>query len=249
MHPPCTVRGPFVPALLSAAVLLASCDTSTSTPTLSTTNPPATEAPASGATSILTTADAVPPTFDASVAPIDDALRLRMHTSWRPGCPVNLEDLRYLRVQHWRFDGTVATGELVVHADAADDMVTVFGELFGDRFPIEQMVLVDTYGGDDDRSMAANNTSGFNCRTAGGTRWSEHAYGRAVDINPIQNPHVTGSSVEPDAGRRYTDRDDLRPGMIRADGAVVAAFGRVGWKWGGTWSSSKDYQHFSPSGR
>lgn len=174
-----------------------------------------------------------------------------MTASWRPGCPVPLESLRLVTATHWGFDGTVRRGELVVHADYADEIVTVLRRLFASRFPVEQMRLVDEFGGDDDRSMAANNTSAFNCRRAtGASRWSEHAYGRAVDVNPVQNPFVMSSGrVLPPAGAAHVRRDRSTPGLITADGPAVAAFRAVGWKWGGAWSRGKDYQHFSATGR
>lgn len=136
------------------------------------------------------------------------------------------------------------------HADHADAVVGVFRALFDARFPVEQVRLVDEFGGDDDQSMAANNTSAFNCRLATGSqRWSEHAYGRAVDINPVQNPFVTRSgAVLPPEGTAHTRRDPATPGLITADGPAVAAFGAVGWQWGGDWSTGKDYQHFSATG-
>jgi poly-gamma-glutamate synthesis protein (capsule biosynthesis protein) len=112
------------------------------------------------------------------------------------------------------------------------------------------MRLVDDYGGSDDASMDADNTSAFNCRNVAGTsRWSEHAYGRAIDINPVENPYVAGSHVSPAAGRAFLDRSQRRPGVVRAGDAVVRAFARVGWGWGGDFSSAQDYQHFSASGR
>lgn len=190
------------------------------------------------------------PSFRGSVAPIDEATAARMTSSWRPGCPVPLSDLRLISLNHWGFDGQVRPGELVVHRAHADRILTVFAVLFEARFPIEQVRLVDEFGADDDRSMAANNTSGFNCRKVAGTRrWSQHAYGRAVDINPVQNPYVLRSGeVRPPAGRAYTRREPGVPGLITADGPVVAAFARVGWPWGGRWRSP-DYQHFSANGR
>jgi poly-gamma-glutamate synthesis protein (capsule biosynthesis protein) len=159
-------------------------------------------------------------------------------------------DLRKLELAYIGFDGRAHAGVLIVHADVADDVVQVFHELFDARWPIERMEPVDAYDGDDDRSMAANNTSAFNCRTvAGSSRWSEHAFGRAIDINPIQNPYVDGDQVDPPAGAAFVDRASDAPGVITADGPVVAAFARIGWGWGGAWSSAKDYQHFSATGR
>ncbi|MCP3996238.1 MAG: M15 family metallopeptidase [bacterium] len=192
---------------------------------------------------------APPPGFFAEIKPIDAEVEARMDSSWRPGCPVPLFDLRYVLVDYWGLDGREHRGELVVHTDWADEIVAVFGDLFDARFPFEEIVLVDEYGGDDRRSMAANNTSAFNCRFVSGTsRWSEHAYGRAIDINPVQNPYVRGSTVQPPAGSAFLDRTLVAPGMVHSGDVVVAAFEEIGWGWGGDWINSKDYQHFSATG-
>jgi len=208
------------------------------------------------ATTVVATAKAPPgtqvpsPRFRGSVAAIDRSTRSRMRWSWRPGCPVGLADLRLLRVDHWGFDRRVHRGELVVHRDQARRLLGVLERLFRLGYPIRRMRLVDDYRADDDRSMAANNTSAFNCRPVAGTsRWSEHAYGRAIDVNPVQNPYVAGRHVSPPAGRRYADRAGRAPGMIRAGDAVVRAFAAAGWGWGGAWRTARDYQHFSASGR
>lgn len=191
-----------------------------------------------------------PPGFAASVAAIDAGTAARMTASWRPGCPVSLKDLRLVTVTHWGFDGRPHQGELVVHADHAEGIRDVFAALFEAGFPIEQVRLVDEFAADDDRSMAANNTSGFNCRRARGSgRWSEHAYGRAIDINPVQNPYLTPSgAVLPPAGRAFLERAGTTQGLITARGPVVAAFTSIGWRWGGAWPNP-DYQHVSSSGR
>ena len=187
------------------------------------------------------------PPYEATVHPVAAA---DVPSSWRPGCPVGPEDLRLVRLTHWGFDGKVHRGELVVHADAASAVVEAFRAAHAARFPIERMERVDVHGGDDGRSMAANNTSAFNCRrVAGTTRWSEHAYGRAVDVNPVQNPYVRGRTVDPPAGSAYTNRDDRRAGMLHADSALVRSFESQGWGWGGRWRSAKDYQHLSATGR
>lgn len=190
--------------------------------------------------------------FHIEVHPIDAGLAARMTpTSWRPGCPVPLSDLRYLRLSYMGFDGGEHLGELVVHRDAVQAVHGVFEHLWDERFPIERMQLVDDFGGSDDASVAANNTAAFNCRPAvgGSGRWSEHALGKAIDINPLVNPYISGSTVIPPAGVEYLDRGDVRTGMITRDGPVVGAFRFVGWGWGGDWSSVKDYQHFSMGGR
>lgn len=204
-----------------------------------------------------TSATGVPPTsapaarFRSTVSEIDEGTAGRMSASWRPGCPLALSELRLVSVSHWDMDGGVRQGELVVGATYAEAITTVFERLFEARFPIAQIRLVDEFGGDDDRSMAANNTSGFNCRRATGSRsWSEHAYGRAIDVNPVQNPFVTGGgTVLPPAGRAFADRARAAPGLIQGNGPVVEAFAAIGWKWGGNWTSGRDYQHFSATGR
>ncbi|MGE0727163.1 MAG: M15 family metallopeptidase [Acidimicrobiia bacterium] len=191
-----------------------------------------------------------PDGFVATARPIDAALRARMEpTSWRPGCPVGLEELRYLELGHIGFDGAAHTGELVVHADAVDPIVTVFQRLWTAGFPIRRLRLIDDYGGDDFASIEADNTSAFNCRyVAGTTRWSNHATGRAIDINPLENPYVSGGRTEHPASVPYLDRNAGLPGMIVEGGPVVAAFYEVGWGWGGRWGGDLDHQHFSASG-
>jgi hypothetical protein len=169
--------------------------------------------------------------------------------SWRPGCPVGPSQLRLLRVSHWDFSGRPHVGELVVRSSEARDVVSVFRKLYVARFPIRRIRLVDAYGGDDDRSMAADNTSGFNCRFVEGTsRWSAHASGLAIDLNPVENPFISRGHVSPPAGRRYLDRSRVRPGMAVGNNVVVRAFASIGWSWGGRWNEPVDYQHFSATG-
>ena len=188
------------------------------------------------------------PAFGSSVRTIDATLATRMRYSWRSGCPVSRSNLRYLRMTYYGFDGLAHRGEMVVHRTAAPKIVSVFRRAYNARFPIRRMRLVDDYRGSDDASMAANNTSAFNCRrTAGGTAWSEHSYGRAVDINPVQNPYVARGVVEPSAGNAYVTRSPLRKGMVTW--TVRDAFADIGWYWGGGWRNSKDYQHFSHNNR
>ncbi|WP_448061369.1 M15 family metallopeptidase [Cellulomonas hominis] len=189
------------------------------------------------------------PTYPATVAEITPDLAARMATSWREGCPVPLADLRYLTVTYRDFDGGVATGELVVHADVAAGVVEVFRALFVLGYPVRSMRLVDDFGGSDDASMAQDNTSAFNCRPISrGSGWSEHAYGRAIDLNPRENPYVRGDLVLPPEGAEFAARPDA-PGVVHADDAVVRAFAAQGWQWGGYWTSPTDYQHFSVTGR
>jgi poly-gamma-glutamate synthesis protein (capsule biosynthesis protein) len=194
--------------------------------------------------------------YESSISRIDADLAGRMRRSHRPGCPVPLRDLRYLRMTHRDFDGSARTGEMVVHRRWARPVTEAFGRLYDAGFPIARMRLVDDYRADDDLSMAANNTSGFNCRrVAGQTSWSQHASGEAIDINPVQNPYVRPGRIDPPAGRSFADvrRDRSAParlGVIRAGDLPVTAFSRIGWEWGGSWASSKDYQHVAaPRGR
>lgn len=191
------------------------------------------------------------PAFSGTARPIPADVRQWMTgRSWHPGCPVSLGRLALVSVTYWGFDQRARRGTLVVAANQATKVITAFGRLYQARFPIQRMTLVDAYGGSDARSMAANNTSAFNCRrVTGGTRWSEHSYGTAIDVNPVQNPYVRGRVVEPAAGRAYVDRRRVRPGMIAPGSGARAAFVGVGWRWGGDWRSLKDYQHFSATGR
>jgi Ca2+-binding RTX toxin-like protein len=192
------------------------------------------------------------PPFDGTSSRLDAELRRKMTgRSWHRGCPVGLGRLRLLRVPHWTMrDRDVHTGSLVVHRDADRRILRAMRELLQARFEIRRMKLIDRYGGDDHRSMNADNTSAFNCRFVAGTsRWSEHAFGRAIDVNPVENPYVTPSGhVSPPAGRRYADRSRHAPGMVHRGDAAHRAFARVGWEWGGNWPGTKDYQHFSASG-
>jgi hypothetical protein len=195
-------------------------------------------------------ARAAGPVFHGSISVIDAQLRERMTgSSWHRGCPVPIRDLRLLKLDHRGFGGRVRRGRLIVHEDQAPRVKRVFEKLFYAHFRIRRMLLIDAYNGSDDRSMDANNTSAFNCRfVAGTTRWSQHAYGRAIDINPIRNPYVAGSHVSPEAGRPYADRSRYAIGMIHGGDAVVGAFTVANWTWGGYWSYPKDYMHFSRYG-
>jgi hypothetical protein len=190
--------------------------------------------------------------YHARVQPIPPAMRAQMTgVSWHPGCPVGLSDLRLIMVTYRGFDGREHTGRLIANRDAAAALVAVFRRLYAARFPIRRMEPVDRYGGDDYRSIEADNTSSFNCRNAtGSTRWSNHAYGRAIDVNPIENPYVSGGTTSHPASRLYLDRARHLRGTAYEGGALVEAFRSVGWGWGGTWSGSvRDYQHFSVNGR
>ncbi len=171
--------------------------------------------------------------------------------SWRPGCPLAPERLRRVEVDHLGFDGRIHRGQLVVHEDLVDSVTAIFGELLRLRYPIERMRTVEHYpNAEDELSMRDNNTSAFNCRRLpGGEQWSLHAYGRAVDLNPLVNPYLDSSGeLQPGTAARYLDRtrDDL--GLLHDGDAAVAVFTDRGWRWGGHWRDPVDYQHFEFSG-
>lgn len=189
--------------------------------------------------------------WHASVSIIDAKTRARMKYSWHRGCPVPLRDLRLVTMTYWGFDRSVHMGEMVLNKSVVSDALTVFHKMFGARFPIRRMRLVDAYRGNDDRSMAADNTSAFNCRrVTGGSAWSEHAFGWAIDIDPVENPYVSApGKVLPAKGAKYADRSRRDRGMIHRGDMVYRAFRSIGWRWGGDWRSFHDYQHFSATGR
>jgi hypothetical protein len=201
----------------------------------------------------LPTVDVLPPppngVFTATIDPISTAIRRRMGETWSPNCPVSLAELRYVTVSFRGFDAKPHTGELVINRSYAQDIVSVFRKLYAARFPIEEMRLVTTADLDAPPTGDGNTTSAYVCRAARGqTRWSEHAYGRAIDVNPFQNPYVKDDLVLPELASAYVDRSDKRAGMIFSGGVVVNAFAAIGWGWGGNWQHSKDYQHFSSTG-
>ena len=190
------------------------------------------------------------PRFHARALPLSDALRSSMTgVSWHEGCPVNLDDLTELEMSHWGFDGEIHQGSLIVASEVAETVSSALEHAYDWRFAIERMEPVYLFKGSDDASMAANNTSAFNCRAVtGGSRWSQHSYGNAIDINPVQNPYVAGSTILPPEGAEYIDRDPAVPGLIVDPGPLTGAFLRKSWGWGGNWSSLKDYQHLSETG-
>jgi hypothetical protein len=190
------------------------------------------------------------PPYHATIERLDAATKEAMTgVSWHRGCPVPLRALRVIHLTIWGFDREAHRGELVAHRRWADDLVHAFRRIYRAKVPIRRMRPVDRYDADDHRSMRADNTSAFNCRfVEGTTRWSRHAYGDAIDLNPVENPYVSGDHVSPRAGRRFADRSLDRRGMVHLHDVVWRAFHRIGWGWGGTWSSAQDYQHFSSTG-
>jgi hypothetical protein len=196
--------------------------------------------------------------FQASVEPLPPPVQAQLKAAgvWHRGCPVPLSGLRLLTVSHWGFDGRAHSGQLVVNAAAAGPVARVFEKLYGLHFPIRHMTLADMYGPKGGRPRDGDVTGSFDCRQAvpspcsggrGTGTWSMHAFGLAVDINPVENPYVgCGQSRDPTA-RRYFDRSRHRRGMVTR--RAIAAFRAVGWGWGGSWAgSTKDYMHFSSNG-
>jgi D-alanyl-D-alanine carboxypeptidase len=195
--------------------------------------------------------------FQFSIQPLPAPVRAEVRaTAWHPGCPVPLSGLRLLTVSYRGFDGRMYTGQLVVNRSAAAPLARVFGQLYRIGFPIRHMSVSDAYGPKGSRPADGDVSASFECRQAvpspcvggrGTGSWSEHAFGEAVDLNPLENPYVgCGQSRDP-ASRPYFDRSRHRPGMVTP--AVVRAFRSIGWGWGGSWSgSTKDYMHFSASG-
>ena len=197
------------------------------------------------------TVDLLPPPLDGFVAtivsvPPDVAAR----STWDESCPVTLDELSYVTVSFWGFDGLAHTGELIVNAAVAEDVTQVFASLFDARFPIEEMRIVRKDELDLPPTGDGNNTSAFVCRpVVGATAWSQHAFGLAIDVDPFQNPYVKGHRVLPELASAYLDRTNVRPGMIEPGDAVTASFASIGWAWGGNFQTLTDTMHFSANGR
>jgi hypothetical protein len=189
-----------------------------------------------------------------SVSPIpDDVWSYMQGRSWHAesACPQRSE-LALLRIPYRDFEGRTQIGPMIVAKKVANKVAAIFQEIYdSSAFRIYRIALVDDYGGDDDRAIEANNTSGFNCRTTERGGVSQHAFGLAIDINPVQNPYVAHGVTEPEAGRAYDAPEKRHPGMVgvivKGD-VVYKAFAKRGWRWGGEWAHSKDYQHFSANG-
>jgi hypothetical protein len=199
----------------------------------------------------IITADELPPPaggrFHATIQAVPAGVLAR--STWSSACPVKATDLRYVTVAFRGFDGNAHTGELLVHARAADDLVKVFGTLFAEGYPIERMRVTSAAELTAPPTGDGNTTAVFACRPVRGQKaWSQHAYGMAVDVNPFQNPYHRGKVVLPELATSYLDRGSVRPGMILPHGPVVKAFAAIGWKWGGDYHSLKDFMHFSYTG-
>jgi hypothetical protein len=189
---------------------------------------------------------------DFQIYPISDALFERMYgRSYKENCTIPRDSLRYVTVLHYDGDGQVVKGELVCHESIAADLLEIFREMYEIAYPIERMTLIDDYDASDEASMAVNNTSCFNFRVvAGSTKLSKHAEGKAIDVNPFYNPYVKnrgkgkGVYVSPEAARQYANRSKQFKYKIDEQDPLYKAFVRHGFKWGGSWKTLKDYQHF-----
>jgi hypothetical protein len=192
--------------------------------------------------------------FEATIKPINKYIKQRMVTgrTWHKGCPVSPDDLRYIRLKHRNFYRSERMGEIIVHKDVAEEVVEIFRELYEIDYPIRQMRLVSDFKGNDWQSIEADNTSAFNCRNATGSKkWSKHSYGKAIDINPIENPYISRKGrISHQKSLIYRKRVHKKStfadkAVLLKDDKATKIFKKYGWKWGGDWSGVKDYQHFS----
>ena len=174
-----------------------------------------------------------------------------MGVSYHENQSVQISDLAYLKVKHYDFEGKVAEGELICGKTVAKELLGIFYELYQAEYPIEKIRLVDVYDADDERSMTDNNSSCFNYRVIADTDViSMHGLGRAVDVNPLYNPYIVGDKVMPAAGAPYADRSNDFEHKIDEDDVCYKIFTSHGWRWGGHWTNTKDYQHFyKPDGK
>lgn len=172
--------------------------------------------------------------FYAACQSITPQIKDRMLYTWHENAPIPLNDLRHLVISHYDFEGNIKQGELVIHKYTVNDLIEIFEQLFQERFPIHSMKLVDEFEGSDDASMEANNSSAFYARRVAGTsRWSNHSWGCAIDINPVQNPFSKETFFCPKNGERFLDRTLNESGMITKESLIYHLFKERGWQWGG----------------
>ena len=220
-------------SVMAAGVMLAQCTAA---------QPHLVAGPSPSATA--STASAPPAPSGRTVQPVTPA---ELGASWRPGCPVEPAQLRRVDVDHIGFDGQTHRGELIVHEDLVPEVITIFEQLYRLGFPIEKIRTADHYpAADDELSMEDNNTPAFNCRGIPGTnQWSQHAYGRAIDLNPLLNPCIYASgALQPQNAAPYLDRSRTDPGLLHNGDPAAHVFTDRGWRWGGNWTTPIDYQHF-----
>lgn len=234
-------RGALLAEVLAAAALLVQCTTAPP-PRAATPSPSVAPSPAPSI-AVSSSADPPPPPARETVERVTAA---ELGATWRPGCPVEPEQLRRVDVDHIGFDGQTHRGELIVHEDLVPDVIAIFDQLYRLGYPVEKVRTVDHYpDANDELSMEDNNTSAFNCRLIPGTsEWSPHAYGRAIDINTRLNPCLYASGYfEPENAAEYLDRSRTDPGLIHDGDPAEHVFTDRGWQWGGDWKTP-DYQHF-----
>lgn len=185
--------------------------------------------------------------FRSKITIIPALFQQQMKTStWHAGCPEPIENLRYLSLTYWGFDKKSHQGVLIVHKAVADDLVQIFKILYQQKFPLEKMDPMELFNANDNAALAANNTSAFNCRevTDQPGIFSQHSYGRAIDINSKINPYTKGRLVLPASGMQFIDRNKPYPGKITKDSLIYKLFSQSGWDWGGNWYDVQDLQHF-----
>ena len=184
------------------------------------------------------------PVFEASRIPPEVVVRM-VGVSFPEGAEIKMDDLCYLKLSYIDFEGCPQVGEMVCNKAIAEDLADIFRALYEARYPIRSIRLIDDFGGDDDASMRADNTSCFNYRKKVGVReLSKHALGLAVDVNPFENPYVRSSRIRPAEAKAFADRTKDFPHKIDKDDLCYKLFRAHGFSWGGTWRSVQDYQHF-----
>jgi len=187
------------------------------------------------------------PPFSATISSIPAQVQKQMRLyTWRPGCPVPLSSLSYIKMTYYGFDHRAHQGILIVNRALAPQVVSIFKTLYQHHFEIDKMIPMYKFHGDDELAMEHDNSSSFNCRAITGHPgiYSQHSYGRAIDINTEINPYVKGNLVLPPSGRKYLNRCQNYPGIIQKDKIVYNTFIADHWVWGGSWYDVHDYQHF-----
>jgi hypothetical protein len=230
--------------LAAMSAMLLQCGTPEQTQPMQPTSPSTTTSRSTPAPLPPPPTSTAPRATPAAVHPVTAA---ELGATWRPGCPVGPELLRRVDVNYIGFDGQTHRGELIVHQDVAADVIAIFEQLHRLGYPIAKMQTVARYpGAEDELSMQDNNTSAFNCRMLpSGRAWALHAYGRAIDVNPLINPFIDSrGDIQPKTAGPYLDRNRTDPGILHAGDPAVSAFTDRGWRWGGDWRTPKDYQHF-----
>ncbi len=183
------------------------------------------------------------PTFSYSSIPKEVKEKM-IGFSMPEDIPINFDELSYLTLSYYDFDGNTHVGEMIVNKEVASEVVDIFKEIYEKKYPIDKIKLIDEYNAVDELSMNDNNSSSFCYRTIKNTNIvSNHGKGLAVDINPIQNPHVVGDNISPENGSNFKDRTNIKQGMIIEGDDLYNAFIKRGWTWGGHWKNP-DYQHF-----